>query len=350
MHPTPEILTRPWTGSEMIVWGGCPRTNTDLIPAGDTIPARIVGQHQHRQRTRPDSNIRRVWTASEMIVWGGGDLSHRFNTGGKYNASTDSWTATNTTNAPSARISHTAAWTGSEMIVWGGTNYSSDFDTGGRYDPGMDSWRATSTTKAPSGRYNHAAVWTGTEMIVWGGAGDSDSEDLNTGGRVLRATGPTPAPHQHQHQHQHQHHRTTPTPNTSPDSYRCRGQQQRRSRRRQRLRLLPRQQRRQPQRQRLPQHLLQQSHQDQHRRPGRARLPRLGHDPDSQVISDPPSPRLRRTSRWSVGDAKRSYRKRRFSSGVITSQKLFVSFCLISHRIDLLGIVTLAAIERHLPS
>jgi len=32
----------------------------------------------------------------------------------------DTWTATSTTNAPSARDSHTAVWTGSEMIVWGG--------------------------------------------------------------------------------------------------------------------------------------------------------------------------------------------------------------------------------------
>src|SRR5882724_6527058 len=32
-----------------------------------------------------------------------------------------------------------------------------------------DSWTATSTTNAPTARYGHTAVWTGTEMIVWGG-------------------------------------------------------------------------------------------------------------------------------------------------------------------------------------
>ena len=32
----------------------------------------------------------------------------------------DTWTATSTTNAPSARAGQTAVWTGSEMIVWGG--------------------------------------------------------------------------------------------------------------------------------------------------------------------------------------------------------------------------------------
>ena len=48
------------------------------------------------------------------------DGSNVLNTGGRYNPSTDSWTATSTTNAPSARADHTAVWTGSEMIVWGG--------------------------------------------------------------------------------------------------------------------------------------------------------------------------------------------------------------------------------------
>jgi hypothetical protein len=33
--------------------------------------------------------------------------------------SDDTWTATSTTNAPSARAGQTAVWTGSEMIVWG---------------------------------------------------------------------------------------------------------------------------------------------------------------------------------------------------------------------------------------
>ena len=42
-------------------------------------------------------------------------------------------------------------------------------NTGGRYNPSTNSWTPTSTTDAPSGRYSHTAVWTGSEMIVWGG-------------------------------------------------------------------------------------------------------------------------------------------------------------------------------------
>jgi hypothetical protein len=114
-----------------------------------------------------------VWTGSEMIVWGGVDNTNGtnvLNTGGRYNPSTDSWTATSTTNAPSARSGHTAVWTGSEMIVWGGPlTFTPPFaGTGGRYNPITDSWTATSTTNAPLTRRHHTAVWTGSEMIVWG--------------------------------------------------------------------------------------------------------------------------------------------------------------------------------------
>src|SRR6266853_2098156 len=139
-----------------------------------------------------------VWTGSEMIVWGGlyyDGSYHYLNTGGRYNPSTDSWTATSTTSAPAGRYEHTAVWTGSQMIVWGGLYYDGMFfhyfDTGGRYNPSTDSWTATSTTSAPAGRYEHTAVWTDSEMIVWGGY--NGTSFFNTGGRYCAAT-PTPTP------------------------------------------------------------------------------------------------------------------------------------------------------------
>jgi hypothetical protein len=135
------------------------------------------------------------------------------NTGGRYNPSTDSWTATSTTNAPEARSRHTAVWTGSEMIVWGGLGSaflnpggSAWFNTGGRYNPNTDSWTATSTTGAPAARERHTVVWTGSEMkmIVWGG--QDDTSHFNTGGRYCAAApSPTPTP--------------TPSPTPNHDSY-----------------------------------------------------------------------------------------------------------------------------------
>jgi N-acetylneuraminic acid mutarotase len=197
--------TAVWTGSEMVVWGGVPvsgpwlNTGGRYNPSTDTWTATSLtnvpaGRQYHTA----------VWTGSEMIVWGGFNgisFPDGLNTGGRYNPSTDSWTATSTINAPDPRYWDSAVWTGSEMIVWGGYDYpiNNSFDNGGRYNPSTDTWTATSTTGAPQGRSNHIAVWTGSQMIVWGGNGCSGY--LNTGGRYC-AGGLTPTP--------------TPTPTASP--------------------------------------------------------------------------------------------------------------------------------------
>jgi N-acetylneuraminic acid mutarotase len=177
--------TAVWTGSQMIVWGGVnfigltfntggkynPSTNTWTPTTTANAPTTRTGHTA-------------VWTGSEMIIWGGWNgLSSPFslfNSGGKYNPVTNSWTDTSTINSPSGRYGHTAVWTGSQMIVWGG-GYSGYFNTGAQYNPGADTWMATSTTNAPSARTDHAAVWSGSNMFVWGGFGASGV--TNTGGR-----------------------------------------------------------------------------------------------------------------------------------------------------------------------
>src|SRR5262249_36622940 len=65
----------------------------------------------------------------------------------------DTWTAT--AGPPDRRDSHTAVWTGSEMIVWGGFGDTSTLNTGGRYNPSTDSWTATSIINAPTARARH---------------------------------------------------------------------------------------------------------------------------------------------------------------------------------------------------
>src|SRR2546425_11961509 len=105
------------------------------------------------------------------------------NTGGRYDPANDSWTPTSATDAPSGRFNHTAIWTGNLMIIWGGQglNPFAYFQTGGRYDPVTDTWTSTSTTNAPRARYGHTAVWTGTSMVIW--AGTNDIEVFDSGGR-----------------------------------------------------------------------------------------------------------------------------------------------------------------------
>src|SRR5205814_3929137 len=96
----------------------------------------------------------------QMTVRGGTDGGLGFNSGGRYNPGTDSWTATSITNAPSARGRHAAVWTGSEMIVWGGAGIGIVFNTGGRYNPVANTWTATSIANAPVARKDHTEIWT----------------------------------------------------------------------------------------------------------------------------------------------------------------------------------------------
>jgi hypothetical protein len=187
--PDPRWLhTAVWTGSEMIVWGGAGSLNTGgrYNPSTDSWTATST-------TNAPTGRARHtaVWTGSEMIVWGGFGVAGYLNTGGRYNPSTNSWTATSNTGVPAAREDHTAVWTGSEMIVWGGIGAGPGgtewFNTGGRYDPDSDSWTATNTADAPFGREFHTAVWADSEMIVWGGL-DSNLNHTNTGGRYNPST------------------------------------------------------------------------------------------------------------------------------------------------------------------
>jgi N-acetylneuraminic acid mutarotase len=189
--------TAVWTGSQMIVWGGTGAQLFEVLNTGGRYNPSTDSWTATSLNNVPQARFLHtaVWTGNEMILWGG-HLGVVLNTGGRYNPSTDSWTATSLTNAPSARTGHTAVWTASEMIVWGGTDSISNiFNTGGRYNPSSNSWIATSTTNAPSARSGHTAVWTGSEMIemiVWGGGGAGGF--VNTGGRYCAQAGLTPTP------------------------------------------------------------------------------------------------------------------------------------------------------------
>jgi N-acetylneuraminic acid mutarotase len=178
--------TAVWTGTEMIVWGGQDSTGGWLNTGGRYNPATDSWTATNITNAPSPRYVHTaVWTSTEMIVWGGTtDVFTYFNTGGRYNPGSDSWTATSTNNAPTARYAHTAVWTGNEMIIWGGFYFDGShgyyFNTGGRYDPSTDSWIATSTANAPTGRYYHTAVWGSDDMVVWGGG--TNAGLLNTGG------------------------------------------------------------------------------------------------------------------------------------------------------------------------
>ena len=186
-----ELPTAVWSGNEMIVWGGYYYDGNDHYtntggrynPGTDSWTSTNTGNAPVGRESHTA-----VWTGSQMVIWGGyyaDPLTHELDTGGRYDPNTDGWVATSTINAPSARDSHRAVWTGSEMIIWGGVDeVVGNSNTGGRYNPQTDSWVTTSSNNAPAGRSGHSAIWTGAEMIIWGGLFyDGDYHFLNTGGR-----------------------------------------------------------------------------------------------------------------------------------------------------------------------
>jgi N-acetylneuraminic acid mutarotase len=191
-----ELSTAVWTGTEMIVWGGVDGANNALNTGGRYNPANDTWtQTSLANAPIARDNHTAVWTGSGMIVWGGIDAGGtRLDTGGIYNPATDTWTTISTTNAPKGRATHSAVWTGSEMIVWGGQTQENCnptcvlkiTSTGGRYNPSSDTWTATDVSNAPAPRYGHTAVWTGSEMIVFGGRGSNGV--LNATGRYEPAT------------------------------------------------------------------------------------------------------------------------------------------------------------------
>ena len=167
------LATAVWTGSKMIVWGGGLDGTTTLNTGGQFDPVANSWLAGGTSLTNaPTARIRHtaVWTGSQMIVWGGFDGVNYLDTGGLYNPAANTWFAggTSTTNSPFTRRSHTAVWTGSRMVIWGGYAGAAT-DTGARYDPVGNSWTATSVVGAPSARNDHSALWTGSKMIVWGG-------------------------------------------------------------------------------------------------------------------------------------------------------------------------------------
>lgn len=191
-----------WSGSEMIVWGGVTAggdTNTGgrYEPLSDTWTATSTSD---APTGRHFSSA--IWTGSEMIIWGGmsGNLDNGtwYDTGGRYNPLSDSWSATSVLGAPSPRIWHVDVWTGEEFIVWGGCSGQSscpvEVYTGGRYNPASDTWLATSIQSAPSERSNATAVWTGADMMVWSGLAGNVGTYTTSGGFYHVSTVPNNPP------------------------------------------------------------------------------------------------------------------------------------------------------------
>jgi N-acetylneuraminic acid mutarotase len=157
-----------WTGSKMFIWDGFDREGALFDPQ--------TGQWSSVSTVNaPSSRIRYslTWTGTEIIIWGGRDygISDVTNTGARYNPETNEWAVISVQNAPVGRQEHTAVWTGSELFIWGGRfeDLVTFTNSGGRYDPTTNTWSAMSTMNAPEARVWHVATWNGSEMGIYYG-------------------------------------------------------------------------------------------------------------------------------------------------------------------------------------
>ncbi len=176
-----------WTGSRMIVWGGCEDWSTSTPcyddgamydPVSDTWSP-MSREGAATERRDPAS----VWTGSEMIVWGGSRCrggTELCDDGFAYNPDTNSWRALSTVGAP-LPCSRRATWTGRYMFLTGATG-------AGLYNPSANSW-----LRASNDSFDDPVVaWTGTEVIVWGSdaSGPKGESDAWLAGPGLRYTPP----------------------------------------------------------------------------------------------------------------------------------------------------------------
>jgi N-acetylneuraminic acid mutarotase len=182
--------TAVWAKDRMIVWGGVegyknPAVELKALNDGAALiidqDTRVSHQQWHKISNlgapSPRMDHTAVWTGSQMIIWGGCDpkgIQYIFCTeikgdGGIYDPATDRWKPISSVNAPSPRRRQTAVWTGRYMIVWGGENHQKFENTGALYDPVSDVWFPMNYI-APTPRALHTAVWTGNKMIIWGGS------------------------------------------------------------------------------------------------------------------------------------------------------------------------------------
>lgn len=158
------------TGTDVIIWGGRSsgtyyQDGAIYHPLEDTWDA--VGTSG---RPSARSSSAAAWTGTKAFVWGGYSGSGYLGDGGLYDPDANSWETVNSTNAPASRMDAVCVWSGTSAVVWGG--YAGGFlETGGVYNLTGGSWTATDTAGiyAPSGRRYMTADWNGSGMIVWGG-------------------------------------------------------------------------------------------------------------------------------------------------------------------------------------
>ncbi len=138
-----EGHTALWTGKEMVIWGGW--NGGPYLDSGGTLdPAADANGAWSTLSTAgapsPRNEHTAAWTGSAMMIWGGcgGDACvDVLGDGGVWTpgAGGGSWRAIAAVPAITPRQRHTAVWTGKAVVVWGGKAKSGITATGARFVP-----------------------------------------------------------------------------------------------------------------------------------------------------------------------------------------------------------------------
>ncbi len=175
--------------NHLVVWGGLAPDYTTLVNTGAVLDLTTNTWATMSTTNAPSARFDfcAVGTSTnKLIVWGGRISSSSQNAtgdGAVFDVSSNSWTTMATSGAPVGRFGYSAVWTGTEMILFGGSlgiAGSAYLNSGGKYNPTTNTWTTTSTTGAPSGRLHSSALWTGTEMLICGGISGGYTNPVGT--------------------------------------------------------------------------------------------------------------------------------------------------------------------------
>ena len=167
-----------WTGSELVVWGGCDASIPQCDDFGEGIltdgvaydPATDSWRDLASSPLAPGVHPQGAWNGSEVLIYAGAVSAGDDLSAAAYDPEDDSWRSL--TDPPmTPRRYATAAWTGQYFVLWGGARLGgeSEFDDGAVYDSVMNTW--LSLGKAPTGaeRDRHAMVWVQEQLYITGG-------------------------------------------------------------------------------------------------------------------------------------------------------------------------------------
>lgn len=104
---------------------------------------------------------------NSFFVWGGKNGPTYYNTGGIYNAATNTWISISTTNAPTARSAAAAAFGNGKVLVWGGNAGGAFLNNGKLYDIASNTWSNVTNAGAPACSSFMLAEWNGTRFQTY---------------------------------------------------------------------------------------------------------------------------------------------------------------------------------------